>query len=211
MVRAKAVRRRRPWSQLITKPTIEIFVLYVGGVPAGFFELDAAEPRETKLCYFGLVPDFIGRGFGAYMLQAAIDRAWTARPIDRLWLHTSTYDHPNALRVYQRAGFCRLCPPPGVVRGPAPARHPAAHPAPPPVAAARLAQTSERPGCRRYPPRASAGSKCAISAPTAPDRAAAGVVSTCRVRVGNANSTPSSLARSMIFNRISSRSLSSAA
>ena len=82
--------------RLITKPTIEIFVLYVGGAPAGFFELDAAEPRETKLCYFGLVPDFIGRGYGAYMLQAAIDR---------FWLHTSTFDHPHALRVYQRAGF----------------------------------------------------------------------------------------------------------
>lgn len=91
--------------QLINKPTIEIFVLYVGGVPAGFFELDTAERRETKLCYFGLVPDFIGRGYGAYMLQAAIDRAWSARPIDRFWLHTSTFDHPHALRVYQRAGF----------------------------------------------------------------------------------------------------------
>jgi GNAT superfamily N-acetyltransferase len=92
-------------ARLITKPTIEIFVLYVGGVPAGFFELDTAEPRETKLCYFGLVPDFIGRGLGPYFLQAAIDRAWTARPIDRFWLHTSTYDHPKALATYQRAGF----------------------------------------------------------------------------------------------------------
>lgn len=89
---------------LIGRPTIEIFVLYVGGVPAGFFELDTAQPRETKLCYFGLVPDFIGRGLGPYLLRAAIDRAWS-RPIDRFWLHTSTYDHPKALRVYQRAGF----------------------------------------------------------------------------------------------------------
>jgi ribosomal protein S18 acetylase RimI-like enzyme len=92
-------------AQLIAKPTIEIFVLYVGGVPAGFFELDTTELRETKLCYFGLIPDFIGRGYGPYMLQAAIDRAWTARPIDRFWLHTSTYDHPKALATYQRAGF----------------------------------------------------------------------------------------------------------
>ena len=90
---------------LIAKPTIEIFVLYVGGVPAGFFELDTAAPRETKLLYFGLVPDFIGRRLGPFMLQAAIDRAWTARPIDRFWLHTSTFDHPRALGVYQRAGF----------------------------------------------------------------------------------------------------------
>src|SRR5215472_17307400 len=37
----------------ISKPTIEIFVLYVRGVPAGYFELDTAAVRETKLCYFG--------------------------------------------------------------------------------------------------------------------------------------------------------------
>ena len=89
---------------LITKPTIEIFVLYVGGVPAGFFELDTAAARETKLCYFGLVPDFIGRRLGPYLLQAAIDQAWS-RPLDRFWLHTSTFDHPKALATYQRAGF----------------------------------------------------------------------------------------------------------
>ena len=88
----------------ITKPTIEIFVLYVRGVPAGYFELDIAAPAETKLCYFGLVPEFIGRRLGPYLLQAAIDEAWT-RPIERLWLHTSTFDHPKALRIYQQAGF----------------------------------------------------------------------------------------------------------
>jgi GNAT superfamily N-acetyltransferase len=90
---------------LIDQPTIEIFVLHVRGVPAGFFELDLAAPRETKLCYFGLVPDFIGRRLGPYLLQAAIDRAWSSRPIERLWLHTSTFDHPKALQVYQQAGF----------------------------------------------------------------------------------------------------------
>jgi GNAT superfamily N-acetyltransferase len=88
----------------ISKPTIQIFVVYVRGVPAGYFELDTALPRETKLCYFGLIPDFIGRRLGPYLLQAAIDQAWS-RPIDRLWLHTSTFDHPKALSVYQRAGF----------------------------------------------------------------------------------------------------------
>lgn len=89
---------------LLAKPTIELFVLYVRGVPAGFFELDTAAPRQTKLCYFGLVPDFIGRQLGPYLLQAAIDQAWS-RPLDRFWLHTSTFDHPKALSVYQRAGF----------------------------------------------------------------------------------------------------------
>src|SRR5947209_17880486 len=88
---------------VLAQPTIQIFVLYVRGVPAGFFELDTAGPRETKLCYFGLVPDFIGRRLGPYLLQAAIDQAWS-RPIHRFWLHTSTFDHPKALSVYQQAG-----------------------------------------------------------------------------------------------------------
>ena len=88
----------------IGKPTTEIFVLYVGGVPAGYFELDAASPRETELRYFGLVPEFIGRGLGPFLLQAAIDRAWE-RPIGRLWVHTRSFDHPKALGHYQRAGF----------------------------------------------------------------------------------------------------------
>src|SRR5579862_4253514 len=53
---------RREWSDAalaaeLAKPTTEIFVLHVGGVPAGFFELDAAAARETELSYFGLAPE----------------------------------------------------------------------------------------------------------------------------------------------------------
>jgi GNAT superfamily N-acetyltransferase len=88
----------------IGKPKTEIFVLYVGGIPAGYFELDAAAPRETELRYFGLIPEFIGRRLGPFLLQAAIDQAWL-RPIQRLWVHTRTFDHPKALGLYQRAGF----------------------------------------------------------------------------------------------------------
>jgi GNAT superfamily N-acetyltransferase len=89
---------------VIAKPTTEIFVLYLGGVPAGYFELDGAAPQETELCYFGLIPEFIGRGLGPFLLRAAIDRAWS-RPIARLWVHTRSFDHPKALGHYQRAGF----------------------------------------------------------------------------------------------------------
>jgi GNAT superfamily N-acetyltransferase len=88
----------------IGKQTTEIFVLYVGGVPAGYFELDTAGRHETELRYFGLIPEFIGRRLGPFLLQAAIDRAWE-RPIKRLWVHTRTFDHPKALGYYQLAGF----------------------------------------------------------------------------------------------------------
>jgi GNAT superfamily N-acetyltransferase len=88
----------------VQKPTTEIFVLHVGGVPAGYFELDAEPQFETELRYFGLIPEFIGRGFGPFLLRAAIDQAWL-RPIDRFWVHTRMFDHPKALGYYQRAGF----------------------------------------------------------------------------------------------------------
>jgi GNAT superfamily N-acetyltransferase len=100
---------RRQWSDAalaaeLEKPTTEIFVLHVGGVPAGYFELDAADPRQTELSYFGLAPDFIGRRLGPFLLNAAIEQAWS-RPLERLWVHTCTFDHPRALPLYQRAGF----------------------------------------------------------------------------------------------------------
>jgi GNAT superfamily N-acetyltransferase len=100
---------RRQWSDAalaaeLQKATTEIFVLHVGGVPAGYFELDAADPRQTELSYFGLAPDFIGRRFGPFLLNAAIEQAWS-RPLERLWVHTCTFDHPRALPLYQRAGF----------------------------------------------------------------------------------------------------------
>ncbi len=83
---------------------VEIYVLYVEGVPAGYAELDRRVNPEVELVYFGLMPEFIGRGLGDYLLSAAIDIAWRYEP-SRLWVHTNTLDHPRALPLYQRHGF----------------------------------------------------------------------------------------------------------
>jgi ribosomal protein S18 acetylase RimI-like enzyme len=100
---------RRQWSdeQLqahLARPDIEVYVFYAGGVPAGYFELQRAATGDTELCYFGLLPDFIGQRLGFHFLQAAVDTGWLGTT-KRLWVHTSTYDHPRALGLYQRAGF----------------------------------------------------------------------------------------------------------
>ena len=83
---------------------VEIYVLYVEGVPAGFAELDRRAEPDIELTYCGLVPEFIGRGLGDYLLSAALDMAWSHEP-KRVWLHTNTLDHPRALALYQRFGF----------------------------------------------------------------------------------------------------------
>jgi GNAT superfamily N-acetyltransferase len=83
---------------------VEIYVLYVEGGPAGFAELDRRQEPDIELAYFGLVPEYIGRGLSDYLLSAAIDTAWSYEP-KRVWLHTNTLDHPRALPLYQRLGF----------------------------------------------------------------------------------------------------------
>ena len=89
---------------IIHDPRIELYVLYVAGVPAGFVELDRRVDGDIEIAYFGFVPDFIGRGLGPYFLDWGVSQAWTHEPT-RVWVNTCTLDHPRALGLYQRAGF----------------------------------------------------------------------------------------------------------
>jgi GNAT superfamily N-acetyltransferase len=91
-------------SAIVQHDDVEIYVLHCDGAPAGYFELDFRRMPSAELSYFGLMPDFIGRGLGTWLLGTAIETAW-ARPIERLWVHTNTLDHPRALPNYQRQGF----------------------------------------------------------------------------------------------------------
>lgn len=89
---------------IVQDPAVEIYVLYVSGVPAGYSELDLRKMPDIEVAYFGLMPEFIGRGLGTYLLRWTIDQAWTREP-KRLWVHTCNLDHPRSLGLYQRAGF----------------------------------------------------------------------------------------------------------
>ena len=90
--------------EIISDEGVEIYVFYVDGVPGGYFELDRREPPDIELAFFGLMPEFTGQGLGPYLLNAAVDLAWSYEP-DRFWVHTCTLDHPKALSLYQRFGF----------------------------------------------------------------------------------------------------------
>ena len=89
---------------LLNDPRLEVHVLMVDGVPAGFAELDRRTEGEVELVQFGLMSDFIGQGLGKYFLQWTIDKAWSYGP-KQFWLHTCTKDHPAALPNYLEAGF----------------------------------------------------------------------------------------------------------
>ncbi|GIL00781.1 MAG: hypothetical protein BroJett030_06800 [Alphaproteobacteria bacterium] len=90
---------------IIHAPTTQIDVLYVGGCPAGYFELDSSGlPDKVALAYFGLCRDYLGRGLGKWLLSAAIAAAWEHGP-QRVTVNTNTLDHPAALPLYQKLGF----------------------------------------------------------------------------------------------------------
>lgn len=90
--------------QIVSHSAIKIYVLYVDGVPAGFAELDCHDKTNIELAYFGLIPEFIGRGLGQFFLDWAVDKAWSYEP-KRLFVHSCNFDHPKAIATYQKAGF----------------------------------------------------------------------------------------------------------
>ncbi|MDE2801424.1 MAG: GNAT family N-acetyltransferase [Chloroflexota bacterium] len=89
---------------IFSNPLYEAYVFEAQGREEGLLELDFAVEGECNLSFFGLTPPMIGRGAGRWMMNRALSMAWE-RPIRRLWLHTCTLDHPDALAFYVRSGF----------------------------------------------------------------------------------------------------------
>lgn len=88
----------------LADPAVTLHVLYVQGSPAGYFELRMEPDGSVEIAYFGLLPEFIGRGLGKGLLSEAVRSAW-ARGARRVWLHTCTLDDPAALPNYLKRGF----------------------------------------------------------------------------------------------------------
>jgi GNAT superfamily N-acetyltransferase len=100
---------RRHWTDeeiraYLSGDDVELWLLSVDGAPAGYFELRHDGGGGVEIAYFGLLDEFTGRGLGGYLLTQAVHRAW-AFGARRVWLHTSTLDHPAALQNYLSRGF----------------------------------------------------------------------------------------------------------
>ena len=100
---------RLPWTDdeiraYLDDPAVSLYLMSVSGAPAGYFELRRDADDSMEIVYFGLLPQFTGKGLGGYMLTDAVTRAWQSGAT-RVWLHTNTLDHPAALPNYQKRGF----------------------------------------------------------------------------------------------------------
>lgn len=86
-------------------PAVDLYTLMSHGWPHGFFILERETAGDCDLAYFGLVPQAVGQGLGAFLLRTAILTAWDRPGTERLTVNTCTLDHPRALQTYQKYGF----------------------------------------------------------------------------------------------------------
>ena len=94
----------RQWKQYAENDKLRTWVAYKFGSLAGYYELQFQGDRHVEIAYFGLAKRFIGKGYGSVLLSHAIQSAWDWGA-KRVWVHTCTLDHPNAVHNYQARGL----------------------------------------------------------------------------------------------------------
>jgi GNAT superfamily N-acetyltransferase len=92
------------WLEYLNRPQLETWVGYYLGTPAGYYELEMQPGAAVEIAYFGLLPEFIGKGMGGQLLMKAIERGWEMGA-NRVWVHTCSLDGPTALANYLARGL----------------------------------------------------------------------------------------------------------
>jgi GNAT superfamily N-acetyltransferase len=95
---------RERWLAYMGRPELETWLACVAGTPAGYYEQELQPEGNAEIVNFGMLPPFVGRGLGGHLLGHAVRRGWE-RGARRVWLHTCTLDHPQALAHYVARGF----------------------------------------------------------------------------------------------------------
>ena len=93
------------WIDYVSDEKVKTYVLKNNDNLAGFFELIFhTETKEVELAYFGLLEEYQNKKLGSHLLCEAIKISFD-NDINRLWVHTCTLDHKNALNNYLARGM----------------------------------------------------------------------------------------------------------
>ncbi|MDX2110266.1 MAG: GNAT family N-acetyltransferase [Verrucomicrobiota bacterium] len=93
------------WDAYASREDLRTFVGYYEGAPCGYAELVKDGAGDVQIAYFGLLPQFIGRGLGGALLTQVITHARSWGEPSRVWVHTCTLDHVAAIANYQARGM----------------------------------------------------------------------------------------------------------
>lgn len=92
------------WMAYLDRPEIETWIAYLAGTPVGYAELEQRYEDGVEIAYFGLLPQFLGRGIGGTLLSEAVKRCWQLTD-KKITVNTCSLDGPHALKSYISRGF----------------------------------------------------------------------------------------------------------
>ena len=94
------------WIRYVSSANIETYILKIENDLAGYFELiNHLNLKEIEIAYFGLLEEYHNKKLGGYLLSEAIKKSFLKKNIERVWVHTCTLDHKNALKNYIARGM----------------------------------------------------------------------------------------------------------
>ena len=93
------------WIKYVSSKNVKTFVLKNNKDLVGFFELIIHfEKKEVEIAYFGILEEYQNKKLGSFLLSDAIKKSFHEN-VDRVWLHTCSLDHKNALNNYLSRGM----------------------------------------------------------------------------------------------------------
>ena len=93
------------WIDYVSNKNVKTYVFKFKNDLAGFFELISHdEKKEVEIAYFGLLEEFQNKKLGSYLLFKAIQKSFKG-DTNRVWVHTCSLDHKNALNNYIARGM----------------------------------------------------------------------------------------------------------
>ena len=94
------------WIKYVSNLKVETYILKLVNDLAGYFELIIhTNSQEIEIAYFGLLEEYHNKKLGGFLLSEAIKKSFLKKNIKRVWLHTCTFDHKNALKNYLARGM----------------------------------------------------------------------------------------------------------
>mgnify|MGYP001491812956 FL=1 len=93
------------WIDYVSSEKVKTYVLKNKNDLVGFFELIFHfEKKEVEIAYFGILEEYQNKKLGSFLLSEAIKRSFDEN-VKRVWLHTCSLDHKNALSNYIARGM----------------------------------------------------------------------------------------------------------
>ncbi len=93
------------WIDYVSSKNVKTFVLKCKNDLVGFFELiHHQEKKEVEIAYLGILEEYHNKKLGSYLLSEAIKISFKHK-IVRVWVHTCSLDHKNALNNYVTRGM----------------------------------------------------------------------------------------------------------